>query len=87
MGATPAVFAAVQLANLNSARPVGVGVGDGIGVGVEIVVGVGVGVIDGVGVGVTFFVTFFVKRTSTVELLQDFTFVLRKVASVGSTDN
>ena len=85
IGVTPAAFAAVQLANLNSARPVGVGVG--VGVGVEIVVGVGVGVIDGVGVGVTFFVTFFVKRTATAELLQDFTFVLRKVASAGSTDN
>ena len=73
IGVTPAAFAAVQLANLNSTRPVGVGVG--------------VGVTDGVGVGVTFFVTFFVKRTVTAELLQDFTFVLRKVASAGSTDN
>ena len=83
MGVTPAAFAAVQLANLNSARPVGVGVGvgvtDGVGVGVEIVVVVGVGVI--------FFVTFFVNTTATAELLQDFTFVLRKVASTGSTDN
>ena len=83
MGVTPAAFAAVQLANLNSARPVGVGVGvgvtDGVGVGVEIVVVVGVGVI--------FFVTFFVNTTATAELLQDFTFILRKVASTGSTDN
>ena len=75
MGVTPAAFAAVQLANLNSARPVGVGVG----VGVEIVVVVGVGVI--------FFVTFLVNTTAIAELLQDFTFVLRKVASIGSTDN
>ena len=99
MGVTPAAFAAVQLANLNSARPVGVGVGDSVGVidGVEIVVGVGVGVIDGVGVGVIdgvgvgvgviFFATFFVNTTATAELLQNFTFVVRKAASMGSTDN
>jgi hypothetical protein len=67
MGVTPAAFAAVQLANLNSARPVGVGVIDGV--------------------GVIFFVTFLVNTTAIAELLQDFTFVLRKVASIGSTDN
>jgi hypothetical protein len=65
MGVTPAAFAAVQFANLNNARPVGVGVG----------------------VGVIFFATFLVKTTATAELLQDFTFVVRKAASIGSTDN
>ena len=65
MGATPAAFAAVQLANLNSASPVAVGVGDGL----------------------TFFVTFLVNTTATAELLHDFILVVRKAASIGSTDN